>query len=379
MAGIVLAGPKRALLAPLAQHQLRGAARLRASAGGTSRCALLVLLAPAAAWHSPCSAMRRRAFTSSAARMMPEGPEVMYLARSIDALVGGGRFMLTDVQLRSGRYVDGADPTGWDELRAQLPLEIERCSCRGKFLFFSLGKREHPARFSLWSTLGLTGWWTTDSARAHTRVVLVAARVDPAAADAADEPREVRLAYVDARNFGTLRFSAEPSELDAKIASLGLAWLDGECGWEPFHALARRSATRSPRRPLAVFLMDQSKTAGVGNYILSEALYRARIDPFASCGALRDEDWRALHSAISAVMVESLATQGNSWRERFEMRVYARAVDPEGRAVRRAVGPHKRTVHFVPEVQHIGRAPAFDSATPAAAGPVGAATGSEAE
>jgi len=28
------------------------------------------------------------------------------------------------------------------------------------------------------------------------------------------------------------------------------------------------------KRPLCVFLMDQKKTAGIGNYVLSEALYR---------------------------------------------------------------------------------------------------------
>lgn len=314
---------------------------------------LSVLARPTACWQQYGSVVRR-AFTTTSPRMMPEGPEVKHLSESIDRVVGGGRYALVEAQVRSGRYLDGARPQGWDEMSDLLPLEIEGCHSRGKFMYFTLVSKEE--RYSLWSTLGLTGWWSVDPTRAHTRVVLMAKCLDDTP-DAAPVP----LAYADMRNFGTLRFSSDQAELDAKLASLGLAWLDGECGWDAFRALAERTAARYPKRPLAVFLMDQAKTAGVGNYILSEALYRARVDPFASCGALDGAGWRALHAAISAVMTESFAVQGSGWRQRFALRVYARAADPEGRAVVRCTGPHKRSIYYVPEVQRVGQADAAPS------------------
>lgn len=336
---------------------------------------LSVLARPTACWQQYGSVVRR-AFTTTSPRMMPEGPEVKHLSDSIDRVVGGGRYALVEAQVRSGRYLDGARPQGWDEMLDLLPLEIEGCHSRGKFMYFTLVSKlakpletgpaiEREAeriadkleekRYSLWSTLGLTGWWSVDPTRTHTRVVLMARCVDKP--DAAPVP----LAYADMRNFGTLRFSSDQAELDAKLASLGLAWLDGECGWDAFRALAERTAARYPKRPLAVFLMDQAKTAGVGNYILSEALYRARVDPFASCGALDGAGWAALHAAISAVMTESFAVQGSGWRQRFALRVYARAADPEGRAVVRCTGPHKRSIYYVPEVQRVGQADAAPS------------------
>lgn len=288
--------------------------------------------------------------------MMPEGPEVKHLSASIDSVIGGGRYVLTDAKITSGRYFDGARPVGWDELQSLLPLKIERCSSRGKFMYFRF-----DGGSSLWSTLGLTGWWSVDPSRPHTRAVLTAKRADP---DDNGQLREIPLAFADVRNFGTLRFTTSEAELGAKLASLGLAWLDGEeCGWEPFFDLVSRAAARYPQRPLAVFLMDQSRTAGIGNYILSEALYRAKIDPFISCGELDQARWRALHGAVSEVMRESFAAQGRGWRERFVLQVYQRKLDPEGRVVVRSVGPHKRAIWYVPEVQCRVRAAAAAATT----------------
>ena len=47
--------------------------------------------------------------------------------------------------------------------------------------------------------------------------------------------------------------------------------------------------------------MDQTKTAGIGNYILAEALYAARIHPWARVGDVAQDDAviAALHSAIA--------------------------------------------------------------------------------
>jgi formamidopyrimidine-DNA glycosylase len=290
-----------------------------------------------------------RAFSRGSVRMMPEGPEVKHLAASIDSVVGGGRYALTDASIVSGRYVEGAKPKGWEQLTARLPLQIEACSSRGKFMFWLL-----EDGCSLWSTLGLTGWWSADPTRDHTRAVLSARAIDT---PSAGQPLVDRsLAYADVRNFGTLRFSTERAELDAKLSALGVPWLDGECDWPTFRAIVDTTVRRYPDRPVAVLLMDQSKTAGIGNYILSEALYRAGVYPFARCADLDiDGAWAALHRAIFDVMSESYDAQGANWHSRFELQVYSKRVDPEGRAVLRAEGPHKRAVWYVPERQLIGK------------------------
>lgn len=64
--------------------------------------------------------------------------------------------------------------------------------------------------------------------------------------------------------------------LEDKLAEIGPSWLTesgpDNCGlqFETFLQIAEKSTRRSPERPLVLFLMDQSKTSGIGNYILSE-------------------------------------------------------------------------------------------------------------
>ena len=61
--------------------------------------------------------------------------------------------------------------------------------------------------------------------------------------------------------------------------------------------------------PVAKFLMDQGKTAGIGNYLLSETLYKARVYPWASCGDLDPAAWAAVHAAAAETIGTSYAAQ----------------------------------------------------------------------
>ena len=119
--------------------------------------------------------------------------------------------------------------------------------------------------------------------------------------------------------------------------------------------------------------MDQGKTAGIGNYILSETLYLARVWPWARCADLDDEAWGAVHAAATDVIGRSYAAQSALARRggsdadvsatygtlfTFELYAYRRRTSPEGHAVRQDVGPHGRSVFWVPERQTRGKADA---------------------
>ena len=118
--------------------------------------------------------------------------------------------------------------------------------------------------------------------------------------------------------------------------------------------------------------MDQSKTSGIGNYILSEVMYLARVYPWATCGALDDDTWAAVHAAATDVIGRSYAAQsqmatgdGDADTPRlsatygtlfaFELYAYRRTTCPDGNAVRQDKGPHGRSVFWVPERQTRGR------------------------
>mmetsp|Transcript_24755 Transcript_24755/g.50214 ORF Transcript_24755/g.50214 Transcript_24755/m.50214 type:complete len:154 (+) Transcript_24755:277-738(+) len=145
-----------------------------------------------------------------------------------------------------------------------------------------------------------------------------------------------------------------------------------------------RRQCASPRRArvrVAKFMMDQGKTSGVGNYVLSELLYKARIYPWAACADLAEAEWVEVHAAASETLRTSYAAQAAlataasdsapfatrgtfaAMQPQFELLVYRRVATPEG-PVRVDEGPHGRSVHWVPQRQVRGRTPESEALGP---------------
>ena len=333
------------------------------------RRAFRLLLMRCAALHALRPLRRsapRRAYARSAVRMMPEGPECHTLSRAMDARLGGGRYAVAAVDVVSGRYAE-RPPEGLAALRDRLPLALERVRCKGKFIYFELA-----GGASLWSTLGMSGGWTLRAGHPHARLALRLASDDD----------EVLLWYHDLRNFGTFKACFDAGLLRDKLESLGLSWLeDGdEPGFEDrFRELFAAAAARSPEKKLAVFLMDQKQTAGIGNYLLSEILYATRTWPFAALGDVGEDRVRAICGEALRLIRASRDAQLSAYgtpdpRPKlrdlaplgFSLEVYGASVAGDGRAVRRDAGPHGRTLHWVEEAQ-TGAMPDSDEAAAAAA------------
>lgn len=297
--------------------------------------------------------------------MMPEGPEVKSLTERLDIHLGSRRFRLSDVTIQSGRYVE-QEPAGLSEVRSLLLRDEQKMLCalenvrsKGKFIYFNF------TGFAIWSTLGLTGGFELNENRPrHSRVVL---HFTPLS-HTSQETSPISLRFYDQRNFGTIKFVFDPAALEEKLAKLGFDWLDASSRptLEQFVALGRKAGVR--KRPLAVFLMDQKKTSGIGNYVLSEVLYKTSIHPNATTDAIDDSGWSDLYDAIVDVLDLSYASQTplrspSALAQIFEFNIYAQSTTPTGAKVVRSVGLHKRTVHWDPLVQ-TRFAPPLTSSTP---------------
>jgi formamidopyrimidine-DNA glycosylase len=88
----------------------------------------------------------------------------------------------------------------------------------------------------------------------------------------------------------------------ALIGAEGLPLL----GWEPldpaFTAAVLAGLAKGSKRPAKLFLLDQTKIAGLGNIYAAEALFRAGIDPRREMGSLRRPRLTRLHQAIVEVI-----------------------------------------------------------------------------
>jgi len=265
---------------------------------------------------------------------------------------------------------------------------IRSVNCKGKFIYIILddGQRrggggenndDDDFQRSIWITLGMTGKFLNE--RAHERAGPRHARWYLELADVQRQqsrqeglslppPPLTRIYYHDMRNFGTLKFCLSRQLLVEKLQSLGPDILASTTQEQDFLNILKAA---KPGLNVCKFLMDQSKICGVGNYLLSEGLYRADIDPFCSIEELSDEQAALLFRELQATARESYEAQGmtraaggqhrtvDGSRGRFELELqcYGRDVcGRRGRPVRKDTnGPHGRTIWYTDEQLFVPR------------------------
>ena len=328
--------------------------------------------------------------------MMPEGPEVRTLVDQLQPAVGK---RLVDFRYLSGRYVNHDRPKGFEEFaqtmapwkRKSKPKSttdddsnetndidvVQELNCKGKFIYLVLDKGENDSieeaddyQRSIWVTLGMTGQFVKEEEVDNPKPVA------SQSAKTKSGPRwcmelmdrqtqqSRKIYYKDTRNFGTLRFCLSASELNDKLASLGPDILDFEQTTEEVFLAAMEKSTQ--KRNICKFLMDQSKIAGVGNYILAEGLYRARLDPFADLSEISVVQRQRLFKELQEVVSTSYEAQGltrpdggtyrgvDGSRGQFEfhLQCYGKRLSPNKFPVMKETnGPHGRTIWYVEEEQ----------------------------
>ncbi|KAI0367522.1 AtMMH-1 [Pilatotrama ljubarskyi] len=111
-----------------------------------------------------------------------------------------------------------------------------------------------------------------------------------------DTDEEVtQVAFLDARRLGRVRLCKSPLT-EPPISALGFDPILGMPDLDDFKKSVRKRAC-----PIKALLLDQSFSAGVGNWVADEILYHARVHPEERCNVLTDEQLEALHKQTSDV------------------------------------------------------------------------------
>jgi uracil-DNA glycosylase len=341
-----------------------------------------------------CGTRKNSISSSTRIVMMPEGPEVRTI---VDQLQQGVGKRLVDIQFLSGRYVNHGRPDGFASFaetmtpinqyqhhHQQQPVAqsstvvdtIVEWNAKGKFIYLILDdgsikdtddKDDDPDsdfQRSIWITLGMTGQFLSEKVHLedpkYARWYLELFDVESNTSTIDSQTNAFKIYYHDQRNFGTLKFSLSAKELQTKLASLGPDVLDRD-GTTVDTFLELMDSSKQDVN-ICKLLMNQQKISGVGNYILSEALYRAKIDPFATIGELDEElHRRPLFREIQAVATESYASKGltrpyvgtyrsmdgNTGEFAFQLQCYGRETCVQGNPViRETNGPHGRSIWY---------------------------------
>ncbi|KDQ54892.1 hypothetical protein JAAARDRAFT_196275 [Jaapia argillacea MUCL 33604] len=121
--------------------------------------------------------------------------------------------------------------------------------------------------------------------------------------------RVTELAFLDARRLGRIRLCADPLK-EAPISGLGF---DPILCMLPLEEFKKSVLKRSC--PIKALLLDQSFSAGVGNWVADEILYHARVHPEERCNALSEEQLVAIHNWTEQVC--RIAVEAKADEERF--------------------------------------------------------------
>lgn len=285
---------------------------------------------------------------------MPEVAEIALTAEILNKYFVNQTLLIFDFV--SGRYTK-SKPVGYDEFVQALPLKVTNIDSRGKFMWFELTDPAVPSiRWFIWNTFGLTGMWSMFEPN-HCRAVLTF-------------QNESAAFFADMRNFGTFKFSTDGSALNNKLRELTPDFLRDDFDLKPIQKY---------NIPIVKLLMDQTKIgSGLGNYLVPEILYRAKISPHRLGSKITDKELANLKYWIKYVVklsymdnhigyMVNLEEEANKLPKKnyhpeielkdgtFEFNVYRRKTDLKGNEVKAEViiksGKEGRTTYWVPAVQ----------------------------
>ena len=224
---------------------------------------------------------------------MPEGPEVETIRRTLEAVLVGetlGKPWVSALALRT--------PIRARDLRPIHGARVTRLGRHGKLLWIDV-----DSGAGVMVRLGMSGRLVVSERReprplhTHVRVTL------------ASSGRELR--YVDARRFGEVVPYADAAARDEEVARMGPDGLALTSDDE--RMLVDRFARTT--RALKDVLLDQSILAGLGNIYAAEALFDARLSPFARADSISGDDVFRLLAASRAVLERGVAHRGTSFSD----------------------------------------------------------------
>ena len=223
---------------------------------------------------------------------MPEMPEVETIARNLRKAIIGKR--VAGIRLSGLPLRRPVGKTLTARIEGRVVRKIHR---RGKYLIAEM----EPRAFWL-IHLGMSGhlhYHPTDAQSSkHTHATVLFS-------DA------TRLEYCDSRRFGLLAaYEVAKISQIPEIGALGVEPLSPKLNPEWLARLLKES-----RRELKVFLLDQSKIAGLGNIYACEALYGAGLHPSRRCFTLTRAEAGRLVAAVRRTLRAAIRNRGTSFSD----------------------------------------------------------------
>lgn len=305
---------------------------------------------------------------------MPECPEVTILSDYLRRELVGNSISILDVI--SGKYLN-KKLVGKDLLNGSTKYTVLDIESKGKVLYMKLKHANKIIYFV--SHLGMAGEWSKiESDSDRIRLTIHQTNGDT-----------FKLCYRDPRNFGNIEV-LEKADFKTRIDKLAPDVLKTEFTNEDFLTIIGNFLKKSKKRSSQLIFKVLTKQnlsdglfSGLGNYLIPEILYDAKISPYRHIGSLTNEELLSLAHSIKYVTKLSyynnttgyMTNFGNYNVEHkkgidngtylnyhndiilkptdvFQFKIYQKKKDPLGNPVEKDKTLNKgRTTHWVKNVQ----------------------------
>lgn len=302
---------------------------------------------------------------------MPEGPEIIIATQYLKTKINKKKIL--SVEVLSGRYTH-QHLKGITLLKNTTPLTVETIDSKGKFLWMKLKDKNNTDVYML-NTFGLSGRWSFNEDKSARVVFTIQSKTNP--------DKQYKLYFVDPRNFGTLEFSRDQLDVQKKLDRLAPDILkDGLRDDDMITLIENYNKKTRKDKNLVKVLMDQEAiVSGIGNYLVAEILYDAKLNPHRSLNDLSNDEIHTLAHSIRKIAKEAYYNNGSGYMEYYEtfmsthsqriddgifpnyhpdikskknftFKVYQQKYDPFGNKVENDEIVKGRTIHWVKNIQH---------------------------
>ncbi len=288
---------------------------------------------------------------------MPEGPEVKIITEWLRKQCKN-KYMVSIYVDENSKYYE-RELEGYTMIMNKLPLYIENVTCKGKQIFFILTAND-GIKYYMNSTLGMEGnWrlerkWIESSGKTHSNLWI----------NIYDDNKNIfKLYYDDVRHGGNLRFLNE-NDYNNKISKgIGPDLLSEKIEWNVYYDRIKDIMSRVRKLTLDNFLLEQKYFSGIGNYLKSDILYLAGIDPHKKLFDLNDKEiYNMYYYSIliikqsydnGGMTIKSFVNPNNKSIGGYIPYVYGESCDRNGYVIHKTNGINKkhRTTYWVHELQ----------------------------
>lgn len=223
---------------------------------------------------------------------MPEGPEIETVRRGLVDLLLQQRFGQATVSPYRLRW-----PANAQQLNCLAGATVQALHAHGKLMWLQLG-----AERGLFVRLGMSGSMRvvprSQPQQPHTHVCI----------DLMGSDQQLR--YIDPRRFGGVWSFFSHNELQQQLAQLG----PDPLRWSQQQQQQVLQGMQHSQRCLKNLLLDQRILAGVGNIYACEALFAAKLSPFARAHHCSTQQLQRLLQCVQQVLQQAVLHQGTSFQ-----------------------------------------------------------------